>query len=74
MAGSVAILVVALAMGSVFIWDIGGFATRMREGLDHGIGGRLYRRLPRWTMRAFGYWCVLLGIGQFVVIYAINRH
>jgi hypothetical protein len=74
MAGSFVLLVVALAMGAALIWDIGGFATRMRQGLENGIGGELYRRLPQWTLRVFGYWCVLFGFGQLVLIYAITHH
>jgi hypothetical protein len=63
---SAVLLVFGVLMGAALIWDLGGFASRMREGLEgQALGGVLYRRLPTWTLRAFGIWCVIFGIGQF---------
>ena len=63
--GSAVLLVAAFAMGAAFIWNLGGFADRMRQGLeDAPLAGVLYRRMPSWTLRAFGIWCLIFGIGQ----------
>ena len=54
MAFSVVLLVVAVAMGVVFIWDVGGAATAMRARLEaKSMMGAWHRRLPPWTFRAF---------------------
>ena len=64
---SAVLLAFAVLMGIVFIWDLGGLARRMRESLAGlPLGGALYRRMPTWTLRAFGVWWVIFGIGQFV--------
>ena len=62
-------LVVSLAVGIVFCWDVRGYATRSRQRLEaRTLDGALYRRLPPWTFRAFGVWCFVFGIGQFVFL------
>lgn len=74
LAGSIVILVIALAMGVALIWDIQRLASRMREGVESGPLGGLHKRLPSWTYRAFGIWCVLFGCGQFAYFFAITHH
>lgn len=70
MAGSVVLLVMAVAMGVVAIWDVGGQATTMRARLEAmPVLGAAYRRMPSWTFRAFGVWCFVFGIGQLVFVY-----
>jgi hypothetical protein len=57
-------LVFGVAMGVVLIWDIGGVATRMRaEAEEQPFTGSLMKRMPSWTFRAFGIWCVAFGVG-----------
>ena len=74
MAGSVVLLVLAVAMGVVFIGDVGGTATKMRSRLEERSMMRAwYRRLPPWTFRAFGVWCVVFGIGQLIYVIATVR-
>jgi hypothetical protein len=71
MVPSVVLLVVAVAMGVVFIWDVGGAATAMRARLEtKSPMGALYKRLPPWTFRAFGVWCIVFGIGQLIFVIA----
>jgi energy-coupling factor transporter transmembrane protein EcfT len=71
MAPSVVFLLVALAMGVVFIWDVGRVATAMRARLEERSMMRAwYKRLPPWTFRAFGVWCVVFGIGQLIFFIA----
>jgi hypothetical protein len=66
---SAVLLVFGVLMGTALIWDLGGFASRMRQGLEGlSLGGMFYRRMPNWTIHAFGIWCVIFGIGQFVYI------
>jgi hypothetical protein len=68
-AGSVILLVLAVAMGVVAIWDVGGLASTVRERLSAmPVLGASYRLLPSWAFRAFGVWCVLFGIGQLIYI------
>ena len=56
-------LVFGVAMGVVLIWDIGGLATRMRaEAEERPFTGSLMKRMPSWTFRACGIWCVAFGI------------
>jgi hypothetical protein len=70
LAWSVVLLVVAIAMGALAIWDIGRLATTMRARLEAmPMAGASYRRLPSWTFRAFGVWCFVFGIGQLVFVY-----
>jgi len=69
-------LVLSLVTGVVFCWDVHGYATRFRQRLEaRTLDGALFRRLPTWTFRAFGVWCFVFGIGQFVVLgfYAPRR-
>lgn len=74
MVGSVVLLVLAVSMGVVCIWDIGGAATAMRVRLEErSVMRAWYRRLPSWTFRAFGVWCVVLGIGQLIYVIATAR-
>jgi len=70
LAGSVIILALGLVMGVVAIWDVGGLATTMRARLE-GLPmlGASYKRLPSWTFRAFGVWCVVFAVGQLVYVY-----
>lgn len=71
--GSAIFLLLCFAMGATFFWDLGGLATRMDERLQAMPGyGALYRRLPMpsWAFRAFGIWCVVFGIGQFIYVAA----
>jgi hypothetical protein len=71
LAGSVLLLVLAVAMGVVAIWDVGGLVTTMRARLDAmPMLGASYRRLPSWVFRAFGVWCIVFGIGQLIIVYA----
>jgi hypothetical protein len=71
MAGSVVFLVLAVAMGAVCIWDLGGAATAVRARLEErSVMRAWYRRLPPWTFRAFGVWCVVFGIGQLIYVIA----
>lgn len=70
LAGSVLLLVMAIAMGITAIWDIGGMASKMRGRLEErSLFGGLYRRMPSWTFRAFGVWCIIFGIGQLVYVW-----
>jgi hypothetical protein len=74
LAGSVVLLVLALAMGAVAIWDVGGLATRIRVRLEAmPILGASYTRLPSWAFRAFGVWCMLFGISQLIFVFAITH-
>ena len=62
-------LVLSLVMGVVLCWDVRGCATEFRQRLEaRAIDGALFRRLPAWTFRAFGAWCFVFGIGQFVFL------
>ena len=73
MIGSAILLLFCLAMGATFFWNLGGSATRMDKRLQAMSGyGPLYRRLPMpsWAFRAFGIWCVVFGIGQFIYVAA----
>jgi hypothetical protein len=68
---SVVLLVIALGMGAVFIWDIGGRASAMRARLEErSVMRAWYKRLPPWTFRAFGVWAVVFGIGQLIFVIA----
>ncbi|MBO0801587.1 MAG: hypothetical protein J2P25_00715 [Nocardiopsaceae bacterium] len=72
--GSVLLLFMGIAMGITAIWDIGGVASRMRADLEEWpLFGGLYRRMPSWTFRAFGIWCIIFGIGQLIFMYSITR-
>jgi hypothetical protein len=74
LAASVFLLVLAVAMGVVAIWDLGGLATTVRGRLSAmPVLGALYRRTPPWAFRAFGVWCILFGIGQLMFVYAITH-
>jgi hypothetical protein len=74
MAGSVVLLALAVAMGVVFIGDIGGRATRLRSRLEtRSMMRAWYKRLPPWTFRAFGVWCIVFGIGQLIYVIATVR-
>jgi hypothetical protein len=67
MAVSVVLLVLAVAMGVAFIGDVGGTATKMRSRLETRSMMRAWcKRLPPWTFRAFGVWCIVFGIGQLI--------
>jgi len=71
MVGSVVLLVLAVAMGVVCIWDVGGAATAMRARMEERSRMRAwYRRLPPWYFRAFGAWCFVFGIGQLIFFIA----
>ena len=71
-AGSVLLLVLAVAIEIVAIWDLGGLASTVRERLSATpVLGASYRRLPPWAFRAFGIWCILFGIGQLIYVYAM---
>jgi hypothetical protein len=70
----VLLLVLAVAMGVVAVWDLGGLATTMRTRLDAlPLLGASYARLPSWTFRAFGVWCIVFGIGQLIFVFAITQ-
>jgi hypothetical protein len=74
MVGSVALLVLAVAMGVMCIWDVGGRATFVRERLEErSIMRAWYRRLPPWYFRAFGVWCFVFGIGQ-LIFFLVTLH
>jgi hypothetical protein len=74
MVGSVIFLVLAVAMGVVCIWDVGGAATAVRQRLDERSMMRAwYRRLPPWYFRAFGVWCFVFGIGQ-LIFFLVTLH
>ena len=69
MIGSVVLLVLAVGMGVVCIWDAGGAATAMRARLEERSMMRAwYRRLPPWYFRAFGVWCFVFGVGQLIFV------
>jgi hypothetical protein len=71
---SAVLLVFGVVMGTVFIWDLGGFASRMRQRLEErSFDGAFYRRMPAWALRAFGIWAMVFGIGQFVYIVTTTR-
>jgi hypothetical protein len=53
-------------MGVAFIGDVGGFATRMRKGLQNVQPGVLHRWMPSWTFRAFGVYCIMFAIGELI--------
>lgn len=64
----------AIVMGAVAIWDVGGMATAIRARLEtRPVVGGWYKRLPPWAFRAFGVWCVVFGVGQLVYVYAITH-
>jgi hypothetical protein len=72
--GSLVLLLLALAMGAAFLWDIRGFATRMRVRLEaREFDGGLYRRLPPWTFRAAGIWCIVFGVGQLAFVWSVTH-
>jgi len=74
LAGSVFLLVLALMMGVTAIWDLGGLATGVRARLDAApLLGGAYRRLPPWTFRAFGIWCIVFGIGQLIFVATLTH-
>ena len=67
MFGPSILLVVCLAMGAGFFWDIRGFAAAARRRFEERrFDGALHRKLPSWAYRAFGIWCFAFGIGQFL--------
>ena len=67
-------LVICLAMGTVFFWDVRGYATRVRRGLEENDPlGALYKKLPSWAFRAVGVWCFAFGIGLFAVLVALEH-
>jgi hypothetical protein len=44
---SAVLLVFGVVMGTALIWDLGGFASRMRQRLEErSFDGALYRRMP----------------------------
>lgn len=58
-----------VVMGVAFFWDLGGFASRMRERLEaRPLTGAFYRRMPPWFLQAFGIWSIVFGIGCFVFV------
>jgi hypothetical protein len=72
--GSVVLLVLGLVMGAVAIWDVRGLASSMRGRLEErSVIGAAYKRMPSWTFRAFGVWCVVFGVGQFAIVYIVTR-
>ena len=74
MISSVIALVLGLAMGTALIWHLGGFASRMRRGLEGmPVGGAIYRRMPSWTLRVFGAWCLVFAVGQFIYFLYVAR-
>jgi len=71
---SVLLLVFGVAMGTTFIWDLGGMASRMSTRLvardpDYAA---LYRRMP-WLNRAFGVWSIVFSVGQLVYFYGFTH-
>jgi hypothetical protein len=71
---SFVVLVGSLVLGAVLHWDVRGYATRSRQRFEaRALDGALYRKLPAWTFRAFGVWCFVFGIGQFVAFYLRRR-
>lgn len=71
---SLVMLVYAWALGAVFFWDIRGIATRTRRKYEaRAFDGALYRKLPSWAFRAFGVWCFVFGVGEFV-LFNIVKH
>lgn len=75
MAGSVVFLLVALAVGAVFIWDMGGTASSIRARFENqgGPAGEMYARLPSWATRAFGMWWIACGIAQLAYFSLVAR-
>ena len=68
---SVLLLVLAVAIGVVSIWDVGGVVTAMRARLEAmPVLGASHRRLPSWVFRAFGVWCIVFGVAQFIYLSA----
>jgi hypothetical protein len=66
---SAVLLAFGVVMGAVFVWDLGGLASRVRERLEaRSLDGAFYRRMPSWFLRAFGIWCFVFGIGQFAFV------
>jgi hypothetical protein len=71
---STILLVYAVTMGAVFWWDVRGIARRMRTRFEsRGFDGVLYRALPTWAFRAFGAWCFVFGVGQFVFFWRLQH-
>ena len=68
------LLISSLAMGVGFFWDVRSFATAVRRRFEErSFDGALHRKLPSWAYRAFGAWCFVFGIGQFVLFAALER-
>ena len=68
------ILIFSLTWGIILFWDVRGYATRVRRQTEaRRFDGALYRKLPSWWLRAFGIWCFVFGIGQFIVLYALTH-
>lgn len=67
-------LALCAVTGAVFLFDLGGFASRMRQGIEQQRPfGAAHQRLPAWTFRAFGAWCVVFGIGMFIFLTATQQ-
>jgi hypothetical protein len=67
MAFPLVLLVFAVAIGVVNIWDVGGLASKMRARLE---ARRYYPPIPSWWERVFGVWCFVFGIGQLIFFIA----
>jgi hypothetical protein len=63
--GQLILMVLCVAYGVVLFTNSGGLASRMLDGLRQH---RVYARTPVWTMRAFGVWVIVFGIGQFFLL------
>ena len=71
---ALALKLLPLALGGGFFWDVRGFATAMRRRLEErSFDGALHKRLPSWAYRAFGVWCFIFGIAQFVLFAVLER-
>jgi hypothetical protein len=67
-------LVYAWALGAAFFWDVRGVATRARRKFEaRALDGGLYRKLPSWAFRAFGIWCFVFGVGEFVLFNVVKH-
>ena len=65
-------LMLCVGIGVALIWDVGGFATRVRATAEEQpITGKLAKRMPSWTHRAFGIWCMVFGVG--ICIWALAQ-
>jgi hypothetical protein len=71
---SLVLLVYAWGLGAVFFWDVRGMATRTRRRYEaRALYNARYWKLPSWAFRAFGIWCFVFGVGEFL-LFNVAKH